>query len=118
MTVNDPQRDSNRPSRRSARLRLAGVSVLLAGMAGAGIVYWLGTRSPDVSDDLSMVGFNRAERRQMGQLYGNMGTVIEDWSEDLKRPGTQAILIAGFSAAVAAGCFYVARLLGNDDKTG
>lgn len=118
MTANDSQPNPGPVSRRSIRLRQAGVVVLLAGLAGAGMIYWLGSRSPDVSDDLSMVGFHRAERRQMGQLYGKMGTVIEDWSEDLKDPGTQATLIVGFSIAVAGGCFYLARLLGNDEKTG
>ena len=115
----DPLQSGPRPAARSsARLRLAGVIVLLAGLIGAGLVYGLGTRSPDLSDDLSMVGFNRAQRRQMGQLYGRMGTFIEDWSEDLKRPGTQASLILGFSVVVAGGCFYFARLLRSNDQPG
>jgi hypothetical protein len=118
MTVNDTQRGPDPSSKQSARLRLVGIIVLLAGIIGAGIVYWQGTRSTNVNDDLSMVGFNRAQRRQMGQLYGKMGTFIEDWSEDLKRPGTQAALIVGVSVVVAYGCFFFARLLGNDDKTG
>jgi hypothetical protein len=116
MTMNEPQSGPGPSARRSARLRLTGVIVLLAGILGAGMVYWQGSRSPDVSDDLSMAGFNRAQRRQMGQLYGKMGTVIEDWSEDLKRPGTQASLILGFTFVIAGGCFYFARLLGNEDK--
>lgn len=118
MTANDPQVGPGPASRRSARLRLTGVIVLLAGVIGAGIVYWQGTRSPALSDDLSMVGFNRAQRRQMGQLYGKMGTFIEDWSEDLKRPGTQAAIIVGASVIIAYGCFFFARLSGNDDRTG
>jgi len=118
MTANDSQPNPGPAFRRSIRLRRAGVVVLLAGLAGAGMIYWLGSRSPDASDDLSMVGYHRAERRQMGQLYGKMGTVIEDWSEDLKDPGTRAILIMGFSIVVAGGCFYLSRLLGNGDKTG
>src|ERR1035438_8744947 len=100
---------------RARRLRMIGVTVLVLGIAGAGILYWLRTRSPDVSDDLSMAGFNRAEQRQMGQLYGKQGQLIEQWSDDLKQPGTQAILIAGFSVVVFAGCFYFARLLDYDD---
>lgn len=117
MTANNSQNGPVRSDQRRGRLRLIGVSVLLAGLAGAGMVYWLGTRSPDLSDDLSMVGYNRAERRQMGQLYGKMGTFIEDWSDDLKRPGNQAALIAGFAVVVAAGCFYFARLLGDENRT-
>jgi hypothetical protein len=94
---------------------MAGVIVLVLGLAGAGVVYWLGTRSPDVSNDLSMQGYNRAATRQMGLLYGKQGLLIEEWTEDLKQPGTQAIIIVIFSAVIAAGCFYFARLSDNDD---
>jgi len=97
---------------------MIGVTVLVLGIAGAGILYWLRTRSPDVSGDLSMQGFNRAEQRQMGQLYGKQGLLIEQWSDDLKQPGTQAIIIIILSTAIAAGCFYFARLLDYDDETG
>lgn len=95
---------------------MVGVMVLVLGIAGAGLVYWLGTRSANLSDDLSMVGFNRAEQRQMGQLYGKSGVLIEQWSDDLKQPGTQAILIVIISALIAIGCFYFARMLDIDDK--
>ena len=44
-----------------------------------------------------------------------MGLLIEDLSDELKRPGTQAIIIAGAATLVALGCFYFARLLDNDD---
>jgi len=94
---------------------MIGIAVLLAGLGGAGFVWW--TRSPDLSDDPSMLGFNKREERQMGLLYGKMGMLIEDWSDDLKQPGTQIILIVGFSVVVAAGCFHFARLLANDDET-
>lgn len=103
---------------RARRLRMIGVIVLVLGIGGAGMLYWLRTRSPDVSDNLSMVGFNRAETRQMGQLYGKQGLLIEQWSDDLKQPGTQAAIIAGFSVLIFAGCFYFARLLDYDDKIG
>jgi hypothetical protein len=96
---------------------MAGIIVLVLGIAGAGVVYWLGTRAPDASDELSMLGYNRAQTRQMEQLYGKSGTVIQDWLDDLKQPGTQAILIAVVSALIAAGCFYFARLMDNNDVT-
>ena len=105
MTANDKTSDSHSSSRRSAQLRLIGIIVLALGIGGAGTVYWLGTRSPDLSDDPSMLGFNKREERQMGLMYGKMGTLIEDWSDDLKRPGTQAFLIAGFSVWLRAAVF-------------
>ena len=57
----------------------------------------------------------QAQTRQMGQLYGKSGLMIEKWANDLKQPGTQAVLIAAFSALVFGGCFYFARLLDMDD---
>lgn len=97
--------------RRARKLRVIGVIVLVLGIAAAGIVYWLGTCSPDVSEDLSMVGYNNAAERQMEILYGKQGELIEDWSNDLKQPGTQAIIIVVAAALAGGGCFYFARLL-------
>ena len=116
MMVNEEKNSPDSSSKRAARLRLIGIIVLLLGIAGAGVVYWLGTRSPDVSDDLSMVGYNKARTRQMGMLYGKMGPVIEEWFDDLKQPGTQAEIIVVVSILAAAGCFYFARLMGHDDE--
>jgi hypothetical protein len=97
---------------------MIGVFVLVLGIGGAAILYWLRTRSPDFSNDLSMVGYNRAEQRQMGRLYGKSGLLIEQWSNDLKQPGTQATIIVVISTLIMAGCFYFARLLDYDDETG
>src|SRR5664280_1026033 len=116
MTANDNASGPQSCSKRAARLRIIGVIVLVLGLGSAGVVYWLGTRSPDVMDDLSMVGYNKARTRQMGMLYGKMGPVIEEWFDDLKQPGTQAEIIVGVSILAAAGCFYFARLLGHDDE--
>jgi hypothetical protein len=97
MTETGKNTDSNSSSKRSAQLRLIGIIVLALGISGAGMVYWLGTRSPDLNDDPSMLGYNKREERQMGLMYGKMGTLVEDWSEGLKRPGTQAVFIEGAS---------------------
>jgi flagellar basal body-associated protein FliL len=116
MTVNDEKTSPDSSPKRAARLRTIGVIVLVLGLGSAGLVYWLGTRSPDVMDDLSMVGYNKAQTRQMGMLYGKMGPVIEEWFDDLKQPGTQAKIIVVVSTLIAAGCFYFARLLAHDDE--
>ena len=114
--MNDKTPDPVPSSKRRARFRIIGTVVLLLGIAGAGVVYWLGTRAPDYSDDLSMVGYNRAESRQMARLYGESGLMIEDLFNSLKRPGIQATIIATVTTLLAFGCFYLARFPENDDE--
>jgi hypothetical protein len=115
VTTNDQnQEPPSAANRRVRRYRLAGVVVLLLGLVSAGVIYWLGSRAPDFSDDPSMVGFNRSEERQMGILYGKQGQLIEDLKNSLKQPGTQAMLTIAAAAVVAAGCFYFARLLADE----
>jgi hypothetical protein len=93
------------------RLRRIGITVLLLGALAAGLVYWHGRAATNFSDDPSMGGFNKANQRQMEVMYGKMGTVTEDLVQKLKRPGTQAAIIAIGSVLVAVGCFYFARLV-------
>jgi len=116
MKAENVQNDSNSTARRARRLRVAGVLALLLGIGAAVVVYWLGMRSANLNGDVSMAGFNRAEQRQMGQLYGKMGLLIEQWGDDLKQPGTQAILTVAGSALIAALCFYFARLFDGDKE--
>jgi hypothetical protein len=61
---------------RARRLRMTGVGFLVLGIVTAGVVYWLGTHSPDVSDDSSMLGYDRSAKRQMETLYGKEGDLI------------------------------------------
>jgi hypothetical protein len=116
MMANDQSSRSRSPARRRARLQWIGILVLVLGLSTAGLVYWQGTRSPNLMDDLSMQGFNRARERQMGMLYGKMGLFTDDLLDDLKQPGTQAKIIAAMSLLASAGCFYFGRLSGNDDE--
>lgn len=102
-------------SKQGSRLKLAGIVVLALGLGGAGLVYWLGTRSADLSGDLSMVRYNQPQKQQMERLYGKQGRLIQDITNGLKQPGTQAFLIAAVSAIVAAGCFYFARTPQDDN---
>ena len=52
----------------------------------------------------------------MGRLYGQAGLMIEDLSNNLKRPGIQATLIATVATLFAFGCFYLARFPENDGE--
>ncbi len=99
------------PGKQQGRLRLIGILVLVLGFVCAGFVYWNGVRSKDSRLADYDQSRTRAESRQMGILYGKMGQMIEDFFEDLKRPATQAAIIAVTSAAIALACFYLARPL-------
>ncbi len=105
----NPTSDSN--PRLAKRLRTVGITVLLLGLLCAGLVYWRGKQPIDVTNDPSMGGFNKANQRQMELMYGKMGMMTEDLVQYLKRPGTQAAIIAIGGALIAVGCFYFARLV-------
>jgi hypothetical protein len=93
------------------RLKIAAVVVLLLGIFSADGVYWLGTRSADSSDALMTRGYDKAQARQAEFLYGRQAVWIKNLTDDLKQPGTQAAIILVTSAFIAAGCFYIARLI-------
>lgn len=94
--------------RKRAQLRFVGVAVLVAGIVAGGLLYWLRTQGQDVSNDLSMVGYNRAQSRQMEMLYGKSGRLFQDLTDALKSPGTQAFILAGGAILFALGCFVAA----------
>jgi len=97
------------PEIHSRRCKLVGGGVLVVGLVAAGIVYWLGMRSAKLADDASMSGYYKAEAHQMGVMYGSEGVLMDDLSNSLKQPGTQAVLIVAGSVVVALGCFVFAR---------
>jgi hypothetical protein len=104
--------------RRARRLRITAAIVLLLGIFGADLVYWVGTRSADLPEDPSMMGNEKARSRQEEILYGKQSVLIDNWSHDLKQPGTQALLIVVTAALLAGGCFYFAHLLDNAGEQG
>jgi hypothetical protein len=105
------------PSRRRARgLRIIGVIVLLLGIAGEGVVYWQDVRSPDFMDDPEMLGYNRAEKRQMGLLFGRQGVMLDNFLDTLKSPHTQSAIIIVATVLVSGGCFYLAALMDKEEK--
>lgn len=103
MSANDPT-----PVR---RLRVAGAVVLLLGLVGAGLAWC----RPPAPDDEAGLGDSKVATRQMEVLYGKSGMLMADWMEDLKQPGTQAVLIAAAAGLIATGCFHVARLYEEED---
>jgi|ERR1700722_3008934 len=104
--------------RQARRLRIIAVVVLLLGIFGADGVYWLGTRSAQTSDDLAGLGNEKAQARKEETLYGKQTILIDRWIEDLKQPGTQAVIVVLTAVLVAGGCFYFAHLLHHADEKG
>lgn len=114
-------------SRLRARLRGIGVIVLLLGLTAAGVVYWMGTHGPegpegiDGTDERLLAGPSRAERHQVGLLYGKFGLRILDMMNGLKRHGTQAVIVAAalilIAGLIAGGCVYIAHVMDRDDDT-
>jgi len=112
MTANEKTPVPLWPARRRARrLRITAVMVLLLGIVGEGVVYWRGAHPSDWLDDPSVVGYDKAQARQIEIQYGKQGLMVEGWANDLQRPGTQALIIVVTAALIAGGCLYIARLL-------
>lgn len=92
------------------RLRITSVVLLLAGTAIAGAIYAFGT-GPVESDDPAMIAQDKIDSRQVAQMYGDVGLLERNWANDLKQPGTQAVIIFVITAVVAGGGLFVARFL-------
>ena len=99
-----------RVRRRVRGFRVAALVILLTGVVSALTVYWVGSRRENIMDDPSMIGFNKAQDRQMQILYGKQGQLIEDVTGSLKQPGTQAVLIVIGAALVAALCYKISSI--------
>ena len=95
----------------SKRLRVIGTLVLVFGIAGACLVYWVQTRSAGPTLDDLMPGYTRKRERQMGIMMGTLGMTMMEWMDALKEPRTQAIILAILSTLVALALFRVAWLL-------
>jgi hypothetical protein len=95
---------------------MLGIIVIVLGLGCAGIVYWTETRSANLSDDPSMIGYSRSQTRQMETMYGAAGGMTDDLLNALKRPGVHAAIIVAISTIVAAGCFYFSRPANDRDK--
>ncbi len=97
--------------REKALLRKIGMIVLMLGLCSAGLVYWLGLRpqDPNLAEYRESVAI--AEKRQMQRLYGQSGGITDDVLIDLKRPGTQSVIIILLTGFISGGCFYLGHPL-------
>ena len=107
--MNGEPPDSPPSSRQASKLNLAGIIILVIGFVISGVVYELGQRAEDPDLDPSMIGFEKQQNAQMERMYGKSGELMEDLTEGLKQPGTQAGIILAISFVTSLICFRFAR---------
>jgi uncharacterized protein YjeT (DUF2065 family) len=99
-----------------ARLRKIGLIVLIAGLCGTGLVYWIGNRPEDPALADYRQAEARAETRQMEMLYGTSGDVMQKLVTAMKKPRNQALAIIGLTALISGACFYLGRPVPRNDE--
>lgn len=92
--------------------------ILIAGLCGAGVVYWIGNRAEDPALADYRQAEARAESRQMEMLYGTSGDIMQKFLTAIKRPGNQALAIGAVTALVSGACFYLGRPVPQCDEVG
>jgi hypothetical protein len=103
------------PPRPGAPMRIAGIVILLIGLAVAGLVYGL-SKPEALPDELATPDNSKIVARDVARNYGQMGTFSYSLSEYLKDPAIRAAVIALTSVLVASGCFYIAHLQTRDPE--
>jgi hypothetical protein len=94
---------------------LGAYSALVAGALGASLIYWQRVRHPTPTIEELLPASARAHRRQMGILYGNVGSMAIDLEAAIRRPDIQIGLVLATSAVVAGLCLRLARSARDDD---
>lgn len=91
---------------RSARLRAIGWAILASGVIGAGVFYWIATRTADAAlDDTTALGYTRSLEHGMGVMMGRFGLMLTEWQNALTTPTGEALMIVA-GAALFAGYFF------------
>jgi hypothetical protein len=101
-------------TRLPSRLRITAVVIVALGIAVAELIYWRGTRAAELPDDPSLLQNEKSIARQAGILYGNQAAVVQQWSDELKRPGVESLIVVTTAVIIGFGCLYLARLVEND----
>lgn len=107
--------DPPEPARRAGfTLRIIGTVILVLGLGGAGLSYWLSAPTDDLSDEVLSSSNSKAMQRTIEVNVGKMGVFVATLSEDWQDPATRAMVIAVVSILLASGCFYLALLQARD----
>jgi hypothetical protein len=100
----------------SDRFRLTGALVLLVGLLGAGIYYWVEARPTGPSMEDLMPGYTRARERQMGIMMGQAGVLMAEWQDALELPGTQALIGVGVAGLFSLYFFRAAWVMDEEER--
>jgi len=114
--MNGESSESLTPSRQPSKLKLAGIIIVLLGFISAGVVFELGRLAADAALDPSMIGYDKQQNEQMERMYGKSGELMEDLSNGLKQPNTQAGIIVAVSIATSLICFRLAKPIPEEEK--
>ncbi len=97
-------------SRRIARqLRASGRIVLIVSLFVAGLIAWREWRRAEPAPDELIAGYDAAERRQVGEMYGLFARDVWDTWSEVRRPYPAAAIIATTGAMVFWGFNRLAR---------
>jgi hypothetical protein len=83
--------------------------LLLAGALGAGLIGWQRVYHPTPTIEELLPASAKAHRRQMGILYGNVGSMAVDLQAGMQRPDVQIALVLAAAAIGAGLCFRLAK---------
>jgi hypothetical protein len=102
--------------KRADRLRAIGWCVLIAGLAGAVVFYWIQSRSAERAlDDTTALGYARSLQHGVGVMMGPSGAILTDLQQNLTTPLGEALMIAACTALAAGYFFRVAWVLDSED---
>jgi len=100
----------------SDRLRTVGIIILVLGIIGASIFYYVEARAARPTIEELLPDYAHSQAQQIGVLMGNFGVLLLGWSQVLNRPGPEALIIAAVSALVASGFFRAAHVRDYNDR--
>ena len=105
------------PRTQADRMRAAGWLILIGGLVGAGVFYWVKSRAADAAlDDTTALGYARSMQHEMGVMMGRFGLILSEWQARLTSPAGEAVLIALCAGLFAAYFFRVAWVLDHDGQ--
>ena len=100
----------------SERLRIAARVVLVCGVVAAIVFYWIRSRNAAPEVDELAAGYLKARDRQLGQLMGPLGVVMNQWADFLQQTWVEALLIVACAGAIAWICIRLSETADEPEK--